>query len=586
MGVKIMKNQFIQKMFWQLMGPSILAAIGLAIANIADSLVVGISTGSVGLATIGLTVPIYMIYAVFYVGLGIGGSVEFARLAGEGKVQEARKIFNMTMFVSVGIGLIFCVAGIFFTRQVLWLLGTSPADGRLYQLAYQYAHILLVSAPVFFINTPLCIFIRNDDAPKLAGIGFAVGNVIDVVMNFTLVLGLKVGVAGSIWATVIGQTVSVLILSIHILGKKEHIMRIAPVMPECRKITKILKSGMATSNQYVLQFIFIMIINHILNNRQGNTGVAVFDVVLNVSYVGLLFFYAAGDALQPLVSTFHGERNIEAQEKTYRLSLFYGLLLGGILLLAIMIGAETVCGVFGLEGDEEIRLGAAAVRIYCVGGIFAGANMICSAYYQSVEDLKKAYFISFLRGMALLLLFTVICSYFPDRWFFSLFPLTEICCLLLFLLTRRLARLQNGEVLPKEDRIYSMLLGKNEQNLAEIIEKIESFCESFGATAKQNYYVTVTAEEICSAILENAATGEDDSLYISLTIIAEFNGDFRLCIRDNALAFNPFDLEARKAQKEDDEKQLGGLGIFIVKQKAKNFYYRRYLNFNTLNILV
>ena len=580
-----MKNQFMQKMFWQLMGPSILAAIGLAIANIADSLVVGISTGSVGLATIGLTAPIYMIYAVFYVGLGVGGSVEFARLAGEGKTKEAEKLFNMTMLVSICFGMIFLVSGLFFTRQVLWMLGTTPGDGKLYQMSYQYAHILLLSAPVFFINTPLFIFIRNDDNPKLAGIGFAIGNIVDVSLNFVLVLGFRTGVTGSVWATVSGQLLSVLIFSAHI-WKGKHIIRLSFVKPEMKRILRILKSGLATSNQYVSQFIFIMIANHILSEKQGDMGVAVLDVVLNVSYVGMLFFNAADDAMQPLVSTFHGERNMEAEKKARYLSIFHGMILGGILLLSMMIGAGELCRLFGLDTPEGIRLGTVAVRMYCAGGLLAGMNMMLASYYQSVESFEKAYMISFMRGTVLVLTFTFICSHWKTAAFFLLFPLTEGSCLLIFLLLRNLPALQSQEKMPDENRIYSIMLGKDESNLAEVIEKIEEFCHKFGATMKQNYYVTVTAEEICSAILSNAMAEQKNPLYIFVTIIAEMNGDFRLCIRDNALAFNPFELKTKRVEMDDDAAALGGLGILIVKQKAKNFYYRRYLNFNTLNILV
>lgn len=580
-----MKNQFINKMFRQFMFPSILAAVGLAVANIADSLVVGMSTGSVGLATIGITAPIYMIYAVFYVGLGVGGSIEFARLAGAGKNKEALQIFNKTMMASVIIGLFFSVTGLFFTRQVLWILGTVPGDGVLYHLSYEYAHVLLLSAPVFFINTPLFIFIRNDDNPKLSGFGFAVGNITDVLLNFVLVLGMKVGVAGSVWATVIGQCVSIGIFSIHFIRKK-HIIRFAPVFPRLRQTMRILKNGLSTSNQYISLFVFIMLANHILSEKMGDSGVAVFDIVLNVSYVGLLFFNAASDALQPLSSTFHGERNVEAQHKVYQLAMVSGVILGILLLAGIMIGAGSICRLFGVKDSGELKLGILAVRIYCVGAVFGGINMLMTVYCQSVENYRKAYLISLLRGTVLLLLFTMVCSLLRVELFFMLFPLTEISCLLIVSILDRYAFIQSREELPGEDRIYSLMLGKNEKNLAEVIEKIEEFCERFGATAKQNYYVTVTVEEICSAILDNANIGKNDDLYISLTIISELNGDFRLCIRDNALEFNPFDLKAKKVEEEDDDETLGGLGILIVRSKAKNFYYRHYLNFNTLNILV
>ena len=279
-----MKDNFLYKMFRQLMIPSVMAAVGLAVANIADSLVVGMRMGSTGLAAIGITLPIYMIYALFYVGIGIGGSVEFAKYAGAGKNRSARDIFNMMMMFSIIIGLFFSICGVFFTQEVLYLLGTSPKDGEMYVLAYRYARILLISAPVFFINTPLCMFIRNDDNPKLSSAGYVAGNVIDVFLNFLLVIVMDVGVTGSVWSTVIGQTVATFIFMTHIF-RKNHILRIKPVKPSMKKMLTTFKIGFASSNQYFSQFLFIMIANRILVSHLGYSGVAVFDVVMNVSYV-------------------------------------------------------------------------------------------------------------------------------------------------------------------------------------------------------------------------------------------------------------------------------------------------------------
>ena len=52
------------------------------------------------------------------------------------------------------------------------VLGTKPADGMIYTLAHRYARILLIGAPVFFINVPVYIFVRNDDDTKMSTMGF------------------------------------------------------------------------------------------------------------------------------------------------------------------------------------------------------------------------------------------------------------------------------------------------------------------------------------------------------------------------------------------------------------------------------
>lgn len=113
---------------------------------------------------------------------------------------------------------------------------------------------------------------------------------------------------------------------------------------------------------------------------------------------------------------------------------------------------------------------------------------------------------------------------------------TEFSTILVYLAAKMFGLNKNPEGEIDEERIDSVMLDKNENNLTELIEKIEVFCEKFEASARQNYYVTMVVEEICTAIMENAFTDKHKNMYILVTIIAEPEGDFRLCIRDNALA--------------------------------------------------
>lgn len=39
---------------------------------------------------------------------------------------------------------------------------------------------------VFFINVPVYIFVRNDDDTKMSTMGFVIGNIVDVSLNFIL----------------------------------------------------------------------------------------------------------------------------------------------------------------------------------------------------------------------------------------------------------------------------------------------------------------------------------------------------------------------------------------------------------------
>ena len=68
-------DRFTARMFRGLWVPAMLSSLGWALSDMADAVVVGQRLGAVGLAAIGLILPVYMINCMFAHGLGLGGSV-------------------------------------------------------------------------------------------------------------------------------------------------------------------------------------------------------------------------------------------------------------------------------------------------------------------------------------------------------------------------------------------------------------------------------------------------------------------------------------------------------------------------------
>ena len=87
-------DRFTARMFRGLWVPAMLSSLGWALSDMADAVVVGQRLGAVGLAAIGLILPVYMINCMFAHGLGLGGSVRYSRLLSQGKTQEAADSFH------------------------------------------------------------------------------------------------------------------------------------------------------------------------------------------------------------------------------------------------------------------------------------------------------------------------------------------------------------------------------------------------------------------------------------------------------------------------------------------------------------
>ena len=576
------KDSFTGRMFRGLWIPAMLSSLGWALSDMADAVVVGQKLGTVGLAAISLILPIYMINCMFAHGFGLGGSVRYSRLLSQGKPQEAADSFHGVFWLALAFSAATAVLGSVFMGPLLALLGTRPADGALYTATKDYLQILVAATPLFYLSNILNYYLRNDGSQRRAGVGSVTGNISDITLNILLVLVLDMGTRGAALSTALGQIITICIYLPGFFSKK-HTLRFAlPGRRWAAPALSTLKAGMATSVQYLYQMIFFLVCNNLLIRLGGETAVAVFDVIQNTSYLILYMFEGTGRAMQPILSTYQGERNRQGKRNAVRLGFTAGLAAGGALIAFVELWPRGMCLLFGIAGSASEALACTALRLYGAAALFAGVNILLCNYYQACENEKPSFLLETLRGAALLIPLTFVCYRLGLQHFWLLFLLTEAGSLTVFLLLGIGGRYKKAEL--SEERIFQRTILSNAADVMDVSRELEAFCEGWGAGMKQQMLATMTVEEIGMAILKHGFQGRTDG-YIQLTAIMEENGQLELHLRDDATTFNPFDMETSRASK-DGEFDMDSMGVLVIKQRAKDFFYRRYQGFNTLIITI
>lgn len=565
-------------MFRRLFLPSLFSAFGLAFADMADALVVGQRMGATGLAAISLSLPVYMIINLFMHGFGGGGSVRYSKLLGEGRKDDAVRSFNRVAQAALAVSIVMAVLGNLFLEPLLSVLGAAPENQELYNASREYVQIIVCGIPLFFFAYILNYYLRNDDNQRLASVAFIIGNAVDIGLNILFVLVLDLGVKGAAYSTLIGYAVSICCYLPGLFSKK-HTLRVRTVRPGIREAFSCFATGFSTSSQYLMQMLFFIIVNNTLLRMMNGSesGVAVFDMLQNASYLVLYLYDAAAKAAQPLASTYCGEQNRQGERNTLRYALIFGSLAGAAMALLLCLFPHTICALFGLGEASLIAMATPALRIYCGGLLLAGVSIILESYFQSCDREKAAFALTLLRGAVILLPVTLLFSLcFPIALFWWLFPVTEALTLLLFfVLLPRFKR----KALPAERILERTIKNKNE-DLGDLTQAAEVFCEQWEATPKQTYFVTMTIEEICLAIMLNAFDQTENG-FIQMTLVALPDGLFELHLRDNATAFDPFSLVTEGAGFNID-----AAGMTVIKNKAKDFFYRRYQGFNALVVRI
>ncbi len=595
-GVRITGSSFrsmIGKMYLRMFLPSFISALALSFANIADALVVGNRIGETGLAVIGLATPVYLIYSFLGTGFAGGGAITHARLTAAEKRSLAlchcRRLAGQLLLA----GAVIALLGNLFLDTLLTWLGAGPDNPEIRQLCAEYIRPLLTAAPLFFFNFLLFYFVRSDDNPGLASLGFTIGSVLDLLLNILFVIVLRLGVRGAVSATVIAQAVAALVLSFHLFSGRNGILRLkailsagedrGKIMSACRSSYQI---GFSSSVSYLFQFLFMLVGNRLLISAgtqgriDGALAVAVFDLVMNCSYVTVSVYQAASEAMSPLSATFSVVHDEQSLRFILLLAILAGLLPGLVLCLAIGFLAGPVAALFGLSGEDARAMAVYALRVFLLSSPLSGILQVLVCYNQSTKRVRFAAFATLLRNAVILLPVTLLLGIFRPDEFWWLFPLTEGLSLAIVLaLARWRQKTMRGNPVP----VLTRTITNDNRELGTLLEAARDFCSENLVPPGTAALLQLAVEELCAVTMAQAFSGKSGE-YIRITLVAEPGPRYLLYIINSAPYFNPLDMKMAKAQQDMAADLLDSIGVLMIRKKAKSFNYRNYQGYNVMTV--
>ena len=567
---------FVRGAFRRFYVPALLSSFWLAVAGVADSIFVGNGIGSAGLAAISLGQPIYLFYNILSYGFSIGGSIHYASALAEGHAEEGNRIFQTIWKLLLCTYLLTVALGLVFQPQLMRILGANPENS----VQWTYIRTQLIFVPIMFCQGPFYFFVNADNGPKTAAAAMTVSGIADAVFSYIFIIRMRMGVEGSVYSTVVGAVLMLIITGSHIVRKKGELCFFGAPM-NWKVIGPSARTGFATSVQYLYQFLTMIAINRLLLYLGGSIAVAAFDVVYNISLLVLSITEGAIYATEPMFSSYRSERNLDNIRVTLALAFKWSAIITAVFGAVLAIFPEQLSAVFGMTIGRELVYSSAGIRIYALSVLPAMVNLLFCGYYQSVFKEWLAYVITFLRS--LLLYFTAL--YFCSRrgmdsiWY--AFLMDEVLTLLVWM---PIAAFMGGILQMKDINVRnakSVIIDNSAQDINLVIQELQEFCEERGANAKQAMYIGLTVEEICCAIIERFRSKMGE-IYSQVTVVVE-GDEVTLYLRDNAYEFNAL-AEDTEGISLEEGKQLELVGLRIVQKKAKEFYYRRYSGFNTLVI--
>ena len=395
---ELMKNTNIRHTFFKYVSLNIIGMIGLSCYILADTFFVARGIGANGLTALNLVIPIYSFIHGTGLMLGMGGSIRFT-------ISKSDKVFTQTICYTLLAAFIFVVAGAFFSNDIALLLG-SNADTL--QNATTYLKIILYFSPMFLLNNVVLCFVRNDGNPRLAMTAMLVGSLSNIVLDYVFIFPFKLGMFGAALATGIAPIVSLIILSSHFI-KKNNTFRLIKQKFELKSFTDIARLGISALITELSSGIVIIVFNTIILKLEGNTGVAAYGIIANISLVVVSVFTGIAQGMQPIISLSHREKKSDDINRIMKYGIITAVCFAAVVYILSFVFAQPIVAAFNKDGNAHLtQIAVNGLRIYFTAFAFVGINIVCATYFSSINSPKNAFIISLLRGFAVIVPITFI----------------------------------------------------------------------------------------------------------------------------------------------------------------------------------
>lgn len=127
-----------------------------------------------------------------------------------------------------------------------------------------------------------------------------------------------------------------------------------------------------------------------------------------------------------------------------------------------------------------------------------------------------------------------------------------------------------------------MVLESKKSNLEKVLFEIENILNNHEASIKLIFQIELIIEEIFVNIVEYAY--EDVGEVTIKYGVCDNPLRFKIVFVDNGIKFNPLELDSPDTSLNIDERDIGGLGVFLVRKNVDNIDYKYENNQNILTI--
>lgn len=378
----------VERLVCRMAVPTVISMLVTGLYNIVDTFFVG-RIGNEATAGVGLILPIMAIIQAFGFFFGQGSGNYISRSLGAKHIEKAETMAATGSISALIFGVVLMAVGFVFKKGVLFILGAreSLLDPLTIRYAEEYMCIILCGAPFMCVSCVLNNQLRFQGNAVFSMVGLVSGAVLNCVLDPIFIFTLGMDVKGAALATVVGQTVSCLMLyagTLHSDSLKIHIKNFSPTAFYYKNI---FVGGLPSLIRQSLSSVSVMCLNSAAaaaaTAALAAQTVAAFTVVNKITMLAFSALLGFGQGFQPICGFNYGAKRFDRVRGGYLFCLKVSFV---FLIIMSALGYALAPGAVALFRDDAdvIRIGTTVMRCQCATFWLVGLVVMTNMVYQNL----------------------------------------------------------------------------------------------------------------------------------------------------------------------------------------------------------
>lgn len=387
-GVEVDYTQIsLKRAIFLLAVPMILELMMETTFAVADIFFVG-KLGASAVATVGLTETYLFLFYSIAMGLSVAVTAIIARRIGEKNKEDAAKSAVQAIAIGIIASIPFLIAGIFFSKELLALMGGDP---WVIEEGYKYTQWMLGGNVVIMLLFVINAIFRGAGDAAVAMWVLGIANIINIILDPILIFGWgpipAMGIEGAAIATNIGRGIGVLMqLWLLFKGGKQIRLSIAQLYLDTKIMLNILKTSLGGIGQMIISMTSWIFLMRILADI-GSEAIAGTTITIRIMMFTMMPAWGLSNAAATLVGQNLGAGNPDRAEATiWKVGTYNMFYLVIISLLFFFFNEELV--VIFTSDKAVIAIGAEWLQILSYSFFVYGWWMVSVQAFNGAGDTK------------------------------------------------------------------------------------------------------------------------------------------------------------------------------------------------------